>query len=295
MKKKEKKKRGFFPKLYISLVEQIRRDKKAFFVFALMQLITTFVFVRAIMLGNWESAVVCIMAFILFYLPPIVEKSIKIDLPTTMEIVVYVFVFCSEILGEIESFYIKYPFWDTMLHTINGFMFAAFGFCLIDIFNRNERFRFKVSPGFLAVVAFCFSMTIGVIWEFAEFSMDRMFKIDMQKDTKIESVDTVYLDDSASNTVIHINNIEETRIKTADGKEVVIEGGYLDVGIRDTMADLFVNLLGAAVFCSIGYVYAKHHGKGAFAASLIPVIEEDVADTYKDPEVVVTDSEVENA
>lgn len=65
--------------------------------------------------------------------------------------------------------------WDTILHTLNDFLMAAIGFSLVDILNRNEKFSFKLSPVFMAIVAFCFSMTIGVIWEFFEFGMDQFF------------------------------------------------------------------------------------------------------------------------
>ena len=78
--------------------------------------------------------------------------------------------------------------WDTILHTLNGFLMAAIGFSLVDILNRNEKFSFKLSPVFMAIVAFCFSMTIGVIWEFFEFGMDQFFHLDMQKDTIVHSI-----------------------------------------------------------------------------------------------------------
>ena len=72
------------------------------------------------------------------------------------------FIFAAEILGELASFYVRVPNWDTMLHTVNGFLCAAVGFALVDMINRNERFSLKLSPVYLAIVAFCFSMTVGV-------------------------------------------------------------------------------------------------------------------------------------
>ena len=47
-------------------------------------------------------------------------------------------------------------------------------------------------------------------------------------------------------------------------------GGYLDVGIIDTMKDLFVNFIGAVVFSTIGYFYVRGRGKGGFAQRFIP-------------------------
>lgn len=96
--------------------------------------------------------------------------------------------------GEISEFYLLFPFWDTVLHTINGFLAAAIGFSLVDLLNRSEKAVFSLSPLFMAIVAFCFSMTIGVVWEFFEFGMDQIGGLDMQKDTVIHTIRSVTLD-----------------------------------------------------------------------------------------------------
>lgn len=281
--KARKQKKHRLKEFYVSLVLQIKRDKKAFVVYCIIQTVVLCVFVRSVALKQWESSMTCVLACILLLLPPFVEKNAKIDLPTTLESCAYIFVFCAEILGEIGCFYVKVKNWDTMLHTINGFMFAAFGFCLVDIFNKNGRFRFQLSAGFLAVVAFCFSMTIGVLWEFVEYAADHVAKLDMQKDTVVTEFSSVTLDETNSNIPIKINNIEQTTIRYGDDEYVVIDGGYLDIGLNDTMKDLFVNFVGAVFFSGIGYIYVKQRGKGKIAASLIPRVEED-EDEYNGPE-----------
>ena len=188
-----------------------------------------------------------------------------------MEAIIYCFIYAAEIMGEINSFYTIIPGWDTMLHTINGFLVAAVGFCLVDLFNRSERFTFKLSPLFLAIVAFCFSMTVGVLWEFFEFGMDRLFMMDMQKDTVVNAITSVMLDPTNSNIPVTIDGITSV---TINGQELGL-GGYLDIGLYDTMGDLFVNFIGAAVFSTIGYFYIKQRGKGKLAKAFIPTIAEE--------------------
>ncbi len=122
----------------------------------------------------------------------------------SIEITILIFIFAAEILGEIQSYYIKVPSWDTALHTINGFLMAAIGFALVDILNQSKKVSMKLSPLFVAIVAFCFSMTIGVVWEFFEFSMDQMFHLDMQKDTVIHQIHSVMLDPTRRNVAVHI-------------------------------------------------------------------------------------------
>lgn len=257
---------------YVRLVDQIRQNKVAFVVYCVMRVIVIGVIIRCAVQHRWESVFVGVLALILFLLPPLVERTFHLTLPTTLEVLVFAFVFCAEILGEIECYYMRFAFWDTMLHTVNGFMFAAFGFCLVDIFNRNKRFRFELSPIFLSIVAFCFSMTIGILWEFFEFSGDALLATDMQKDFIIRQVSTVALDATNSNTPVVIRDIVSTQIQTANGQVITIEGGYLDIGLIDTMKDLFVNFIGAIVFSVIGYFYVRHKGKGKIANQFIPVV-----------------------
>ena len=202
-------------------------------------------------------------------MPLLIERSLAIDIPPLMEAVIYCFIFAAEILGEINSFYTIIPGWDTMLHTINGFLVAAVGFCLVDLFDRSERFSFKLSPLFLAIVAFCFSMTVGVLWEFFEFGADQFFGTDMQKDFVVQQVNSVTLNPSGLNEVVHVP-IESLEVNGEDWME--FPGGYLDIGLIDTMKDLQVNFVGAVAFSLIGFFYVKNRGKGKLAASLIPIV-----------------------
>lgn len=253
-----------------SLVEQIKQDKKAYGVYVILSVLILTVIVRSAFLGRWENVFTGVLASLLLLIPPVVERSFHIELPTTLEILAYVFVFCAEILGEIGNFYLHFPFWDTMLHTFNGFMFAAFGFCLLDIFNKTKRFRFQLSPVSLALVAFCFSMTIGVLWEFFEFGADMLLHTDMQKDTFVSIINSVSIPNDLGQKVTHIRDITTVTVMTESGEPVTLMG-YLDIGLIDTIKDLFVNFVGAVLFSIIGFFYVKRRGKGALAEQFIPV------------------------
>ena len=239
--------------------------------------------IRSIFMQRYENVFVCVLSLVLFGLPVLIERSLAIDIPPLMEAVIYCFIFAAEILGEINSFYTIIPGWDTMLHTINGFLVAAVGFCLVDLFDRSERFSFKLSPLFLAIVAFCFSMTIGVLWEFFEFGADQFLGTDMQKDFVVQQINSVSLNPSGLNEVVHVP-IESVEINGEDWTE--FPGGYLDIGLIDTMKDLQVNFVGAVAFSVIGFFYVKNRGKGKLAASLIPI----VLDPEDEPEKEMQDS-----
>ncbi len=226
--------------------------------------------------GNFENVFLCILTLILFLLPTIFEKSLQIDLPNALEIIILLFIFAAEILGEIRAFYTTFAYWDTMLHTINGFLCAAIGFSLVDMCNRNKRVSLSLSPVYMAIVAFCFSMTIGVLWEFFECTMDQFFLLDMQKDTVVNVISSVNLDPTGGNTPIAIKGITDVIVVCGDEQIPLGVGGYLDIGILDTMKDLWVNFIGAVVFSIVGYFYVKSRGKGWFARNFIPqVLPED--------------------
>lgn len=225
--------------------------------------------VRQFSLGSYHNMFLGILTLILFSIPKLIERKLGVSIPGALQAIILIFIFSAEILGEINAFYVKIPIWDTMLHTTNGFLMAAIGFALIDIFNRSEKFSIKMSPYFVAFVAFCFSMTVGVLWEFFEFGMDWFFKTDMQKDWILPVISSVKLDPNGANEPVKVA-IDSVVINGQDWNL----GGYLDVGIVDTMKDLMVNFIGAVVFSIVGILYLKQRGKGKLAASLIPQVNE---------------------
>ena len=230
--------------------------------------------------GNYENMLLCVLTLVLFMLPSALERRLHIDLPDTLEIIILLFIYAAEILGEIQSFYITFPYWDTMLHTMNGFLCAAIGFALVDLLNRHERISLSLSPFYMAIVAFCFSMTVGVVWEFFEFFMDHVFLLDMQKDTILNTISTVNLDPNHGTQAVIIQGIQDVILVLEDGTHRALGlGGYLDVGIVDTMQDLFVNFIGAVVFSVIGFFYVKNRGKSSLAPRFIPrVLEPEAPD-----------------
>lgn len=260
-----------------ALKMEIREHKSSFIVYVTLRALVILVMILQIFNRNYEGVFYCILTLILLMIPSFIQMELKIELPTILEIFILIFIFAAEILGEIGSYYTKVANWDTMLHTINGFLAAAIGFSLVDILNRNEKVKVQLSPLFMAVVAFCFSMTIGVMWEFWECGMDLFLGMDMQKDTIVHSISTVMLEPTGGNRVVHIDNIKNTAV---NGMELGL-GGYLDIGLIDTMKDLFVNFIGAVVFSIIGFFYVKQRGKGKFANRFIPRIKDENADFLK--------------
>ena len=240
------------------LAKKMKEEPGAFWTYIILRTIVILVLIRSIWIGRYDNAIVCVYVLVLYVLPQFVENRMNIEIPSVLEIIIFVFVFLAEVLGEIQAYFLKVSFWDTMLHTTAGFLLAAVGFSLVNLLNRNEKIKFQLSPAYLALVAFCFSMPMGALWEFFEYGADRLLLLDMQKDTVLSQISTVDLDPTLSNTPVVVSGITDMLLELSDGSTYRVGlGGYLDIGLYDTMADLFVNFLGAVVFSVIAFFETK--------------------------------------
>lgn len=259
-----------------SKIKQFYResDTSTFTVYVVLRFLVIVSMLLQIWHHNWNNVFLCLLTLVLFTIPYFVDRVFKITLPNALEIIIFLFIFSAEILGELQNFYGIFKHWDTILHTMNGFLCAAVGFSLIDILNRSDKFHIQLSPLFVALVAFCFSMTIGVLWEFFEFGADTFLQTDMQKDRIVQEISTVTLHPEGKNEPIVLEGIQDTVIHYIDENgnlsEAVIHGGFLDIGIKDTMKDLLVNFIGAVIFSIIGILYIKNRDEYKFAENFIP-------------------------
>ena len=261
--KRQKKKRS---PLSEAMRLELREHRSSFLVYVILRALVVVMMILQLLNRNYENVFLCGLTLLLLIIPSFVQVTFRVELPTTLEIIILLFIFAAEILGEISEFYLVFPFWDTVLHTLNGFLAAAIGLSLVDLLNRSEKIIFHLSPLFTAIVAFCFSRTIGGVWEFFEFGMDMAFGLDMQKDTIIHAIHSVTLDPAGKNIPYAIQGITQTAV---NGVDMGI-GGYLDIGLIDTMQDLLVNFIGAFVFSVIGFFYVKNQGKKSVADRFVP-------------------------
>ncbi len=256
------------------IVDELKREyketkKSSLLVYFILRFLVILCLIRQIILGHLDSALLCILSLFLLLLPIIIQRKLKITLPNTLEVIIYIFIFAAEILGEIYNFYGHIANWDLMLHTLNGFLCAAIGLSLIDLLNNNSK-KISLSPLYVALASFCFSMTIGVCWEFFEYAADKTTLVDMQKDKLVTTITSVEFDPNKSNKAVKIKDIGKTVLYDSNNNEIrTIEDGYLDIGLNDTMEDLFVNFIGATTYSILGYFYIKNRDKYKLASKFI--------------------------
>ena len=257
-------------KININKIFSKKEHRKKLIIYITLRILVIICMIAEILHGDLNNVLLCILTLILFTLPDFVSNKFEVDLPDTLEIITYLFIFAAEILGEIQRFFLIFPYWDTMLHTLNGFLQAAIGFSLVDILNKNDS-RINMTPGFVALVAFTFSMTVGVVWEFVEFGADHYFYQDMQKDRIVSTISSVKINPTGENVPVVLKDITKTIIYSNNGNEITtIDNGYLDIGIIDTMKDLIINFIGAIVFSILGYMYIINRDGYKFLENILP-------------------------
>lgn len=165
----------------------------------------------------------CILGVFALMLPTFVSRKYKVQIPTNMYILYVVFLYGAIFLGEVRNFYYNVPHWDTVLHTFSGAMIGALGFSFVSLMNKEENIPLNLTPFFVAFFAFCFAVTLGVIWEIYEFTFDGILGLNMQK------------------------------FALEDGTGLIGRAA-----LSDTMKDLIVDAIGAFVMSVIGYISLKY-------------------------------------
>lgn len=157
----------------------------------------------------------------LTFLPSILERSIRVSLPASFQVVLLIFIFAAQFLGEIFNYYERFWWWDLLLHGWSGVLLGTIGFLLVYILNTASGVDIVMSPFFVAFFALCFAVTCGVVWEVFEYLMDVIFDTNMQKSGLHDTMGDLVID-TAGALIVSIN-------------------GYL------TMRDRRKNVLGRAI------------------------------------------------
>ena len=151
------------------------------FISNLIRVLLILIFIRGWLVGDHSQDPIIIITFILTYYPSILERKFGVYLPKRLQLIITLFIFAAQILGEIGDFYEKISWWDTMLHTISGVILGLAGFLFVYLLNEKGNKNVNLSPKFVIIFAFCLALTMGVFWEFFEFGADRLFGYNMQK------------------------------------------------------------------------------------------------------------------
>lgn len=201
--------------------------------------------------------------------------------------VLYVFIIAytvGPLLGSSYQLYLKFDWWDDMLHGFAGVIFAIFGAYLPRVLSKDK----KCSVALGALMGFVFSLAVAGVWEFIEFGLDSLFGTDMQKDTLITNMRPSYLLGQIVEGVDGVlgpdGTINKTVIYYQDGTKVVMKGGYLDIGLLDSMHDMLIETTGALIYTAI---YIVFKGKKFVFVPFENAQPQSVTDTDTDTQILL--------
>jgi len=229
---------------------------------ALLYILVLLCLIGSVFSSDLASVGFCVLTLLSFSAEVICEYRFKIYFSPFIRLLIQFFIFSALILGEMCFLYGRVKIWDVILHFTSGFILGAVGVSLFVRLNKKTIEETGLSPAFLVIAVIGFSVFVGVIWEFFEFLCDNSFQTDMQKDSFIDSIYSITLDSRGKNHTAKINGIDSFSVK---GR--IYEGGYLDIGLIDTMKDMAVNFAGAIVFGIILLIHTNK--KNRFTAFFI--------------------------
>ncbi|MDD3244947.1 MAG: hypothetical protein PHU47_02240 [Candidatus ainarchaeum sp.] len=171
---------------------------------------------------RWDFFFVTILATILIFIPYFFQKRYRIYLPSELQLAIILFIYAGVFLGEVQNFYFRYWWWDSLLHVFSGFALSLIAFGVMYVLYKTE--KIKTSPVFICVIIFSISLAFGAIWEIFEFGMDSVFGTNMQK-----------------------------------SRDLCPNEGYCNtrLGVIDTMIDFILDAIGALFASILGYIYLK--------------------------------------
>lgn len=160
-----------------------------YWIFVSVRVFSIILMAVTIYTGNWLGLFNAGLTLFVTFVPNILEKRWNISYPSEIWIVTLLFVMAALIFGEIFDFYYKFAAWDTILHTLSGFVIAMVAFIIVKQLNEDVDIRVMLSPFFTALFAVCFSMAIAVVWEIFEYVMDMWFGTNMQKSGLVDTME----------------------------------------------------------------------------------------------------------
>jgi len=223
----------------------------------ILSLTVIYIFIKVLIAKKYVMALVSIITLIFFNLPNLIEKIFRVNFPPLLELSVCLFTFGAIIIGDIFEFYSIIPWWDDLLHFTSGFLFIAVGMFFIDIILKKNK-KIYLPLILKIIISFCFTVTLLTIWECFEYGCDKLLGTDTQKDTIITKINSSELvkDNKSDSKIIDINSLYVN-----NNNWMNLYGGYIDIGLNDTMNDLLDGFMGALLFSIIDYFCLKNKGR----------------------------------
>ena len=208
------------------------------------ELFSLFSVIFFLLRGEGERILLSLATLFLLLLPIAAERVFHCRMSLSLYLLCMLYAI-GAMLGHSWKFYYLLPGWDKLLHLIGGVVFAILGIYLPSLILKKNPESLLLT----ALFALCFSVAVSAVWEFFEYGMDSFFAMDMQNDAIVHSIHSYMLGDGLG----VLGSVEQIQEVSINGQELGM-GGYLDIGLIDTMNDMLLESLGALVYVLIYYL-----------------------------------------
>ncbi len=188
---------------------------------------------------TFNQVFMSLLSLVSLNIPLLLERKFKVYIPNYITIVTYCLIFFHFILGEVYRAYDHVRIFDKVLHTTSGVIISLLSFSIISMLNNMQRTKVTLSPFFVVLFTFCFTMTSEYLWEIFEYSVDSLFGANMQR-----WQDSLVLESGAA-------------MPPADAEGTFVINGPRGNGLIDTMGDMIVNIFGCLGVCIYAYIGMK--------------------------------------
>lgn len=144
--------------------------------------------------GDWLKATATAGIVIVAFLPMLLGYRFHVRIPPEFELLAVIFVYASLFLGEVHGYYLKYWWWDILLHMGSGLIMGIFGFLLVYVINEHEDLELHMKPSFVGLFAFMFALGMGTIWEIFEFTLDQFLGMNTQGSSLADTMSDLIVD-----------------------------------------------------------------------------------------------------
>ena len=224
----------------MELILNKEKDKSVGVVFLTLEGLCAITLLFAALRRKLNYVGLCLSSMLLLFAPSLLERLFHVHIRPGMKKALMIYAVAGPVGGNVYQLYFTIPFWDKILHILCGVLFAMLGYSLPDLLEPNH----DHSTAFRCISAVCIAMTVGALWEIYEFCGDTFFGLDMQNDTVISGFSSYLLSD----TIGERGAVSEVTSVIVNGKDLGV-GGYIDIGLRDTMLDLVMCLFGSIGVC----------------------------------------------
>ncbi len=139
-----------------------------------------------------DKIILGIVTILFLFAPRIVFAKMRFHLPAMLLLLVEVFVFLGLYLGEIQSAFYTFVWWDVFLHFMSGVLLAMLAFLAIYPLYMQKPAR--AYAYIVLLFALFFAVGAGGIWELLEYTIDHLFGTNMQRSGLPDTMKDILMD-----------------------------------------------------------------------------------------------------